>query len=251
MWAVWITTWGVKSTMPSRTRDDTLRRLFESYADGDREYWSFRGKAVREHAHAYFQYPAMMVPGMQGELMDAVLTVDPTIRRVYDPFVGSGTVMTEAMARGLDFVGVDINPLAILICRAKVGPFRHEQMSEKLARLLQTIDGDQSTAIEADFPNLYKWFRIDAAIELSRIRRAIRREEDLWARRFFWVALAGAVRLTSNSRISTVKLHIRPLSEINSRTLAPVNTFEMLARANLNNLSAYKQLLAQRGCLND
>ena len=38
---------------------------------------------------------------------------------VLDPFCGSGTVLVEALAAGVSAVGVDINPLAVRIARAK------------------------------------------------------------------------------------------------------------------------------------
>ena len=37
--------------------------------------------------------------------------------------------------------------------------------------------------------------------------------ESADVRRFLWVAMAEAVRLSRNTRLSTVKLHIKPLGE--------------------------------------
>lgn len=45
------------------------------------------------------------------------------IDSVGDPFVGSGTVLTETMLKGLRFWGTDINPLSILSSMVKKGPF--------------------------------------------------------------------------------------------------------------------------------
>jgi hypothetical protein len=61
----------------------------------------------------------MMVPSMQRALLTAVLGLQPTIRSLIDPFAGSGTVIVEGTAEGLDVTGHDINPLAVLLCRAK------------------------------------------------------------------------------------------------------------------------------------
>jgi len=41
---------------------------------------------------------------------------------VLDPFVGSGTVLVEAQSRGLESVGVDSNPWALVVSRAKTSP---------------------------------------------------------------------------------------------------------------------------------
>jgi len=128
--------------------------------------------------------------------------------------------------RGLAFSGADINPLAVLLCRVKSGPFFINALKEKIKALNARIDADNRWTVEANFPGLDKWFSRDVQISLSKIRRAIRKEEALWARRFFWVALAEAVRVTSNSRMSTFKLHIRTKEDIEGRTCEAVVTFK-------------------------
>lgn len=230
--------------------NEELRERLTSYSRGNEDYWSFRGKAVREHTHAYLQYPAMMVPQMQGELIRIIRELLPKIKSVYDPFVGSGTIMTESMLQGLDFKGQDINPLAVLICKTKRGPFFENALQKKIENLINAIDEDKSDFIEIDFPNLFKWFRRDVCVELSRIRRAIKNETSKWSRRFFWVALAETVRLSSNSRTSTFKLHIRPREEIHGRDISPVEIFKRILRDNFNKLSTIKGLLKKEGVLN-
>jgi len=229
--------------------DRALCAALAARAGGDPEYWSFRGRAARGHTHGYLQYPAMMVPGMQGALIRALLEVVPSIRDVLDPFMGSGTVMAEAMLQGLGFAGQDINPLSVLLCRAKAGPFDAAALRGKATRLEARIARDCGSAIEADFPGLDRWFGPDAARALSRIRRAVRGEPDLWARRFFWVALAETVRLTGNARTSTFKLHIRPAAELEARATDPLGTFRAVTGRNLGYLGAHRDALAALGLL--
>ncbi len=231
--------------------DNTLHSRLTSYTEREAEYWSFRGKAVREQTHAYMQYPAMMVPQMQGKLIQIFCELLPSIKSVFDPFVGSGTVMTEAMLQGLNFAGQDINPLSVLVCHAKAGPFYQRILHDKVDNLFTQLAQDTSACIEADFPGLSKWFRDDIAIALSRIRRAIRREQDVWVRRFLWVALAEVVRLTSNSRTSTFKLHIRPQEEIVQRELAAVDLFKRIVSENVTRLETHRTTLDRQGYLTD
>lgn len=226
--------------------DEKIRLQLESYSQTDQEYWSFRGEVARGNLHSYFQYAAMMLPQMQRILIGTILEVVPNIKRVYDPFAGSGTVMTEAMLRGLDFTGQDINPLAVLVCRAKSGPFYEEAIRNKTNNLIDSIKSDNSSRIEVDFPGSKKWFTNDVIVEISKVRRAIRKEPSLWCRRFFWVALAETVRLTSNSRTSTFKLHIRPMHEIEDRKASPVQIFEEIVKSNIESLSAHKKLLDKK-----
>lgn len=218
--------------------DALLRNRLLSLSEGDKDYWSFKSNSRREYGHGLFQYPAMMVPQVVEAVLEQVCSVHPDIERVGDPFVGSGTVMTESMMRGLAFTGTDINPLAILLCRVKSGPFFLDSLESRIEELTARIDKDPGCAIEACFPNRDKWFNRDVQIELSRIRRAIRAETTSWARRFFWVAMAETARTTSNSRTSTFKLHIRTKEDIEARPCAPVSTFKrVLAR----NLLRYKE----------
>lgn len=186
---------------------------------------------------------------MQGELLSAARKTDPSIRRVFDPFVGSGTALTEAMMQGLDFVGFDVNPLAILLCRAKTIPYFDHSLDLKLKSLIARFNADRSSRLATTFPGWNKWFRRDVAIQLSRLRRAISADENLAARRFFWVALAETVRRCSNSRTSTFKLHIRSDSELLNRPISPRATFEQIAVRNLSHLRTGKDVLAQRNLI--
>lgn len=226
--------------------DNELRSRLEAYGEKDRDHWSFRGNATRRHAHAYFQYPAMMVPQMIGDLL-APFTQNGA--HVYDPFAGSGTTLTESMMTGLDFTGQDINPLAVLLCQAKTIPFFDVAIADAVSRVCSSAEADRSGWVESEFPNRSKWFTDSVAIALSRIQRAIRTEHALWARRFLWVALAETVRLTSNSRTSTFKLHMRSKEDLAARNTSPVSIFKEITARNLCHLREQKKTLSERGYL--
>jgi len=186
---------------------------------------------------------------MQERLIDTIIDVVPNARRLYEPFVGAGTVMLGAMKNSLDFTGQDINPLAILLCQAKSGPFFCDSLRQNIKEVVALIKLDKRTNVEADFRGLNKWFRKDVAIELSRIRRSIRKESQLWCRRFYWVALAETVRLTSNSRTTTFKLHKRPLEELRGSHISTVEVFTHLLENNFKRFEFQRQLLTAKGAL--
>lgn len=201
--------------MPSSI-DEKIVRKISALRDIDKEYWSFSRRSKRTHCHGFIKYPAMMVPEMQGELIDIFLEHQPNIKSLFDPFVGSGTTMGEAIMRGLDFQGIDINPLAILACEAKSDAFYISSLEEKILELNDRLKKDMGHTIEVDFPKIDKWFIPRVQVELSRIRRVIMAEPSKWARRFFWVAFSDTVRASCNSRTSTYKLHIKPQDELDS-----------------------------------
>ncbi|WP_319405788.1 hypothetical protein [uncultured Desulfosarcina sp.] len=220
----------IKST-PSR--DKRLVDRLVALEALDPNYWSFEGKADRKNGHGLFHYPAMMVPQVAEAILNVACEIHPEIERVGDPFVGSGTVLTETMNRKLNFSGIDINPLAVLLCRVKAGPFYVNSLEMKLKEMLERIDADRTTSINVDFMNIDKWFSKSNQIALSKIRRSIIVEDALWARRFFWIGLAEAARFSSNSRTSTVKLHTRPKEEIDNRTCDAIAIFRKAIERNL------------------
>jgi site-specific DNA-methyltransferase (cytosine-N4-specific) len=192
----------------------------------------------------------MMVPRLQRELLQACIRWDPRIQTIYDPFVGSGTVLTEAMLLGRHFIGTDLNPLAILVCRAKADFLDADRLDMDLDSLLRAVHSDRSTRLAVKFANRDKWFAHHVAVGLSRLYRAISSRRLGGARRFWWVALAETVRLTSNSRTSTVKLHLRPAAELLSRP-DPVIVFGDTARRNVRLMREQQQLLAEHQLLRD
>ncbi len=234
--------------MPLTVHDKTIINKIKAYSLADDSYWSFKGRSSRQHCHALIQYPAMMVPQMQGELIDAICSEDNDIKTVFDPFVGSGTTLGEAMMRGLDFVGHDINPLAILACEVKSGPLYIKKLQEKVANLLFTIETSKADVVAVNFTGIDKWFLPNVQIELSTIYLAIKAEPSKWARKIFWLALSNTVRSTCNSRSSTYKLHIKSEEQI-EKIGSPEEIFKRNVLKSVENIKAQKQLLADNGHL--
>lgn len=70
----------------------------------------------RAHVHGFHAYPARAHPVTARRLVEAFC---PKGGVVLDPFCGSGTVLVEAMLAGRDAIGTDLNPLAVMLARAK------------------------------------------------------------------------------------------------------------------------------------
>ncbi len=172
----------------------------------------------RENLHALFRYPAMMVPSVQQDLIGIALEHDPTIKTLWDPFVGSGTALMAGMRKGLTCFGQDINPLAVLVAKVKTSAFKIQNLDKKADQLLKAIEGKSKPTSLHSFKNIDKWFTPKSQEQLSSIREAIMDEKLLNVRQFFWVVFAETIRFCSNDRTTTFKLHARPLEEIKSRT---------------------------------
>lgn len=77
----------------------------------------------RAHVHGFHAYPARAHPLTVQRLVESFAPEGGT---VLDPFAGSGTVLVEAMLAGRDTIGTDLNPLAVMLARAKTYPRRRE-----------------------------------------------------------------------------------------------------------------------------
>lgn len=191
-----------------------LARELGELSRSDADYWSYRKMAQRPGLHGIVRYPAMMVPRMQADVLDAAIKVLPNFTKVVDPFVGSGTTLVEAISRRVAFEGFDINPLAILICRAKLLNLAPATVSRRVTAVLQRLQNDRSRAIDVQFSGRDKWFGRSACVDLSRIRRAICAESHQGLRQFLWAVLSETIRQTSLSRETTYKLHVRPTDAV-------------------------------------
>lgn len=223
-----------------------VQRLVEM-TNEDPDLWTSKGRNRRDDVHSIFSYPAMMVPRVQRALIGAVLSTQPGVRTLYDPFVGAGTSLVAAMPLGLDCYARDINPLAVLVSRVKTGPYHHTAFARHAHAVVSAAKADSSREILTEFGNCEKWFKPRVVTELSRLRRAIRAVTSRSARRFLWVTLAETVRLTSNDRLSTFKLHARPLEEIKQRDPSPIQTFEELAARHVADLEDFCTILREEG----
>jgi len=78
-------------------------------------------------------YPASFITAIPGNVID-VFTLPGDV--VWDPFCGSGTTAIESVRKGREFIGNDINALAILITEAKLNILQiRDSLGTELERL--------------------------------------------------------------------------------------------------------------------
>lgn len=102
--------------------------------------WSFADKTRKETSyitHGYHRYPAKFIPQIVARLMEKYTDVGEL---VVDPFGGCGTTLVEAMTMGRKSLGVDINPVAVLITKAKITPIEPSKIEEAFLRLKGKLD---------------------------------------------------------------------------------------------------------------
>ena len=196
-----------------------------------------------EFARKILNYPAMMVPSVQEPIIKSLSETFKGEVSLLDPFMGASNTLVTGMKYGLNVFGQDINPLAVLLSKVKTRFYSKDELKASEESVKSRIEKDTSLKKEIRFHNIDKWFKNDVQIELSRLHRAIRQESNLEIRRFLWVTLAEVIRLTSNDRTSTFKMHTRSKDEIENRNLSSVKYFFSTLKRSITDLNDFCSVL--------
>ena len=72
--------------------------------------------------------------------------------RIMDPFVGSGMILLEGLARGHDVFGVDINPVAWLIARQTLNPPDVDQVKDAYLKIDEAVGQKNPSLVQNCYP---------------------------------------------------------------------------------------------------
>jgi DNA modification methylase len=165
--------------------------------------------------HALHPYPAKFIPHIPRELIQAYSQPG---ERVWDPMCGSGTAIVEAALAGRDALGGDLNPIAVLVSKAKTTPLEpgSAELLEALStRLLKAAADTGNLPGEVpDFHNRDHWFEPQVSRELAYALTEIDLVEPPAARRLARCAFSAIVVAVSNqeseTRWSAKRQEVRP-----------------------------------------
>lgn len=102
---------------------------------------SFRStQRVEGLTHNFYRYPARFSPEFAREVIEAYSEEGDY---VLDAFMGGGTSIVEAIARGRKAIGIDINPLSHFIVSAKTTPLSCRDQ-EKILLWVKGLESDGS-----------------------------------------------------------------------------------------------------------
>jgi hypothetical protein len=94
--------------------------------------------------HVFHTYPGRIHPALVRRLL-ANLEL-PKGALVFNPFMGSGTVLVEAFVRGLAAAGSDLNPIAFLVARERLRrrtPADADQLFDRLEDLAERVKAEE------------------------------------------------------------------------------------------------------------
>jgi len=210
--------------------------------------WAFADKTRKETAyltHGYHRYPAKFIPQIVSRLAEKYTKEDDLI---VDPFGGCGTTSVEAKVMGRRAIGVDINPVAVLIAKAKataIEPLKLEKESidfkYKIGSYTQTIEVKTPRHERIDY-----WFKPEEQkrklaflfIEISKLQN-----QDI--RDFFY---CGFSNILKNCSIWLQKSN-KPTRDFKKKPADPFKVFSRQIKAMLRGNFEFYSLLKQGGFL--
>ncbi len=150
----------------------------------------------RESIHPF---PARMAPGIALE----ILNKSPGKIRVLDPMMGSGTVVAMARSRGHHAIGIDIDPLAVLMTRTWATAYPKSRALEeaektlhrahKIFNSLQVRDAYPQYADQETKKFVSYWFDGYARRQLTSLAQAIRLVRDDSIRNALWCGFSRLI----------------------------------------------------------
>lgn len=211
-----------------------------------------RAHAVRG-THGIHKYPAKFIP----QIPEWAMSYDPEspAKTILDPFCGSGTTLVEGGLLGARAIGVDINPIAVLLSRAKCSVFAQAHLrawpeiqlainssaksrAKRLEHIFSRSEGSSCEGVHHTWAN---WFKPRAIARLVALRMAIME-----------VTPEGPVRNVAMSSLSAITKSCSYLNEDQIKVrydhakepADPFNAFDRHATAFFNEQAALSERFA-------
>lgn len=172
--------------------------------------WCFKNvRSVEQWTHGYHRYPAKFLPNLVKKLIEEYTHENDLVA---DFFAGCGTTLVEAKVHGRKSIGVDINPVAELITKAKTNPVEPKKLEKRFKLIEKSFD---------DFnPNEYSdiavhdridyWFSKEHKAKIAFLYDKILAIRNRSTRDFFLVALSHILKNCSRWLQSSTKPQVDP-----------------------------------------
>lgn len=163
---------------------------------------------------------------------------------VFDPFSGSGTTALEAKYANRNFLGIEINPLSILISKIKLSDYDEKILNDYLNSIIEVFENNEFSINESDIPfciNRDHWFKSFVQQDLVKLSKSIDvvsnikngTDNDIY-KDFFVGVLSAIVKQVSNADTAHVfpgiSKRMRTLEKEGKRHINVLDTFKRAAK---------------------
>ncbi len=209
--------------------------------------WSFTDKTRKDTAyitHGYHRYPAKFIPQIVARLAEKYTNEGDLI---VDPFGGCGTTLVESKVMGRPSLGVDINPVAVLITKAKITPIEPKKIEKAFISLKKKLDTyNENTKVKApQHERIDYWFKPEEKRKLAFIFAEISKIKDQDIQDFFF---CGFSNILKNCSIWLQKSN-KPTRDQNKKPSDPIQTFYKQVKMMMRGNARFCELLKEKNHL--
>ena len=198
--------------------------------------WTFADVDTKYMTHGLHTYPARMIPQVTDKLITKFANPKRKNNLCFDPFMGSGTVLVESKLHGIKSIGIDTNPLAVLMSKVKTTPISKRILERQAVKLLDAIQKDIEAKKQLEIPkikNLEFWFKPQVCQHLAITKQYIYQIKNKDVCDFFKLCFSVTVRKTSNIRPGEFKLYRIPPEKLKTYRPSVLKTFSDVVRLNI------------------
>jgi SAM-dependent methyltransferase len=217
--------------MSTKVAEATPHEKLQQLLVGELE---FHGASSRYSSHALHAFAAKFPPQLPRVFIETLTKPGDT---VLDPMMGSGTTIVEALLLERKGIGVDIDPLARMICRVKTSHLASGRAltagSDVLARAERVTDAKAAKFLgsfdEASKEFIDYWFFKETQEQLAKLLIAINEQQDEKLREFLLLVFSSVI-ITKSGGVSLARdlAHSRPHKD---KTKQPKHAFDQFKRA--------------------
>lgn len=208
-----------ESTVKALTEEHPPTHLLNDYHALLSTYLDFHQESTTCSLHNFHAFAAKFPPQLPRLFIESLTQESDT---VLDPMAGSGTALVEAVLRGRHAIGVDVDPLAYIICRAKTDKISYKSARNTLSDILFHVRFyetpqraekwirdrfDEKTKEFVDF-----WFERKTQIELAMLMHAMEDVITDVEMKTFFLGVFSSIIITKSGGVSKARdlAHTRP-----------------------------------------
>lgn len=210
--------------------------------------WAFSDKTRKDTSyitHGYHRYPAKFIPQIASRLVDRYTNEGDL---VVDPFGGCGTTLVESKVVGRPSIAVDINPVAVLITKAKITPIDPVKIEKEFVAIKNRLEAySENTKVKApEHERIDYWFKPEEKRKLAFIFAEISKIKDQDVQDFLF---CGFSNILKNCSIWLQKSN-KPTRDFEKKPSEPIKTFIRQIKMMLRGNEQLFELLLEKGYLN-
>ena len=172
--------------------------------------YDFKGQSYSTKYPNLHKYPATMLPQIGIELLNEF---NIKSGKLLDPYCGTGSSFVAGLDCNIDeMMGYDLNPLAVLVSKAKftkINILKAKEIKQILRNSVYDFIKSESnihSIISTQIKNIDFWFSKNVVLNLSILKHFLYKIEDINIQQLFLVPFSETVRDCSYTRNNEFKL---------------------------------------------